>query len=498
MINVADLSPDVSALLAKAHDQCDKGLWPQARLSLEDLYRCGHRPGFIAQQLGDVCGNEGDNDDSIAWHRKAIAHDPTRYRSYENLIFMLDARSDTTLASATAARQAWWHQFGAPAYAKRQPHTNAPIPHRRLRVGYVGGDFNFHSAAIAWTAVVSQHSPAIETVIYSTLQPERYDRRTARWQEQFGDHFVDVSKLSAHELAQYLQLDQVDILVDLSGYTQNNRLLTFAYAPAPIRIQAWGYVTGTASPTMTHLFADPIVCPASMRADMAEAVVDLPALLTYLAPSMATGYPVDIPPPLPLPCFTGPPTFSVFQRAIKVTDECLSIWRIILEQLPAASIMFKGGDYTPTHRQRIAEGLGACQARITFDVTTGHYAHQLWYQQVDLSLDPWPQTGGVSTLEALWNGVPCVTLLGDRMIQRTSASFLTTLGLGDLVAHTKQEYIQKAIQFVTRDRARLADWRQRLRMMLETSPIIHGYKEAVELAYRQLWHEWCETQRSAA
>jgi predicted O-linked N-acetylglucosamine transferase (SPINDLY family) len=363
-------------------------------------------------------------------------------------------------------------------------------------VGYVSGDFNFHSAAIAWTNIVSNHTSRIEPVLYSTLEPHRYDNRTRLWQEAFGNHFIDVSAQSAHELALTIHRDQVDILVDLSGYTNNNRLMTFAYAPAPIRIQAWGYVQGTASPMFTHLFADPVVATPEIRAQLSETVVDLPTILSYLPPSKASGDHMDYPGPTPLPCLTKPPVFCVFQRASKITDDCIATWRTILEVLHDATILFKGSDYTPRIRSRIADGFGDTRGRISFDFHTSHSEHMLWYQDADLALDPWPQTGGVSTLEGFWMHMPCVTLLGERMIQRTSASFLTVLGLEDFIAKNHEEYVRKVVSFVTMDSARLNAVRQTLREKFAASPIIAGYVGHVEDAYRKLWREHCLKETS--
>src|SRR5678816_4561526 len=132
--------------------------------------------------------------------------------------------------------------------------------------------------------------------------------------------------------------------------------------------------------------------------------------------------------------------------------------------------------------------------QLLFQYNTGHLEHLLWYQECDLGLDPWPQTGGVSTLEGLWMGVPCVTLLGDRVIQRTSASFFTTLGIPEFIATTEAEYIEQAVAFVTTRRDELAAIRPTLRERLRTSPIMAGYREKVEIIYRTLWRQWCENK----
>jgi len=486
------LGDDLPALVDQAQGYCDKGLWAFARQTLEHLFALGHDPAKTAQHLGDVCGAEGDATEAIRWHRVALGIDPQRYASQEHLIFLLDAMGDTTEADARHVRRDWWERFGAAAYARRLPHTNWAHPEKRLRIGYVGGDFNFHSAAIAFVNVITNHSDAFQPIFYSTLEPWRYDHRTKLWRERYGAAFVDASPMSASLLANTIRADEIDILVDLAGFTGNNRLLTFAEAPAPIRIQAWGYVLGTQSPALTHLFADPVVASPAIRAQLTEQVVDLPCVLSYWPRP-------DLPDVNRLPCLDAPPVFSVFQRGQKITPAACAVWAEILRRVPDATIIFKGGDYTPLRREVIADAFDGCRGRVSLDFQMGHHDHMLSYQHVDLALDTWPQTGGVSTLEAAWMGVPTVTLIGERMIQRASASILTAMGAArGFVATTEADYIEKAVEWVTTGRVRLSAVRAGLRDMLQLSPIMTGYVQAVEKQYRTLWREWCQSQNKEA
>jgi len=372
----------------------------------------------------------------------------------------------------------------------RQPCTNDRDPERVLRVGYVSGDFKWHSAAFAFAAIITGHTESIEPFYYSTLEPAKYDDLTRQWQAGYAHTFRDVSTLTAVELLHLIRKDAIDILVDLAGWTGNNRLLTFAARPAPIQIQAWGYVLGTGCPAMDVVFADPIVASSDIRAQLTERVVDLPALLSYFPRP-------DLPEPSPLPCLsTETIVFGVFNRAVKVNTECVRVWRTILERLPQATIRFQGFDYTPYVQEKIRQTLGAYGDRVSFSVGETDRAHKLAYQAIDLCLDPWPQTGGISTLDALWMGIPTVTLLGERMIQRASASLLTVLGLEEFITTSPEAYISCAVAAVTTHRTELAAIRSGLRQGLRTSPIIVGYGDAVEAAYRTLWREWCTNKLS--
>lgn len=481
----------IDRLVLEAAQWAQQGQWPKTREVLLQIYALGYKPGMTAQHIGDAWMNEGQNLEAIRWHRTALDHDPRLYQAQEHLIFLLDAQQESTDADTYAERRNWWRLYGEPAYALRQPYRGFVHPEKRLRVGYVSGDFNFHSAAIAFVPVVTKHSSAIEPFFFSTLEPARYDHRTQLWQEWYGDHFVDCHAMSAGMLAEMIRVNTIDLLVDLSGYTGNNRLVTFAMKPAPIQIQAWGYVLGTASPAIDVIFADPIVATPQIRANLHERVVDLPALLSYLPRP-------DLPEANALPCETTAPLFSVFMRAMKVTSDAIATWREILLRVPDATIMFKGPDYSPARRTWIADQFGDCRTRISFDFQTDHREHMLWYQSIDLALDTWPQTGGVSTLEALWMGVPTVTLIGDRMIQRASASFLTLLGLEDFIAHDRAAYVENAVQCVTTGRDRLAQVRRETRARMVESPIMNGYVDAVETQYRALWREYCAAQEKAA
>jgi predicted O-linked N-acetylglucosamine transferase (SPINDLY family) len=490
----AMVHPPAPTLVAETEDLCRQSQWAQAQANLKRLMKLPHVPGGYTQAqchhgLADCAMNLGRAGIAIRHYQEALRCDPSIRMAHENLIFLLDAQPWTTDKEAQKARDAWWRHIGAPVYANRQPHTNTPDPEKRLRVGYVSADFRFHSAGIAFIAVVTQHTPQIEPVLYSTLPVSLYDHVTKRdWKERFGPAFVDVSTFTPEYFAQIVREDQIDILVDLSGYTAGNRLFSFAHKPAPIQATAWGYATGAGWPAMDVLFADPVVATPAMRARLPERVVDLPCVISFFPRT-------DLPEANPLPCLTDGPTFGVFQRAMKINEDTLRVWKKILQQVPESTILFKGQDYTPAVREWIVSHLKTVQRQVSFGAGGSHQDHQHWYQQVDLSLDPWPQTGGVSTMEACWMGVPCVTLVSERVIQRTSASILTLLGLPDLITSHPKQYIQTAVAMVTTKREQLAEIRKTLRDRMKASPILTGYRDAVETQYRSLWREWCANQQ---
>lgn len=468
----------------------DLRLWNLARTYLTQAFHGGYTPAQVARDIASVEMEAGCPQAAIEWYRRSLAIDPTHAWSHEHLIFLLDAQRDSTDALANVERRAYFEQFGKAAYDQRQPHTNLPDPEKRIRVGYVSADWIHHSAATAFASVLSNHSAQIEPVFYSTLAPNRYDRVTKEsWQAAFPRQFIDVHQMTPEWLAKVIREDAIDVLVDLSGYTEGNRLATFAHKPAPIQIQAWGYVLGTQSPVIDVIFADAVVASDAVKARLTERVYELPSILSFLP---RTDLPEE---PSPLPCLERPPVFGVFQRAMKTNAETWRVWRSLLESVPGSTIIFKAPDYTNGMRDQIVEAFGPLRSRISFIYSTGHREHLLCYQDIDLALDPWPQTGGVSTLEALWMGVPTVTLLGDRMIQRASASFLTTLDMADCITTSPNHYIERAAELVTTQRERLVEIRQTARTRMQASPICTGYVDAVEQAYRTLWREWCAAHK---
>lgn len=477
---VSHLSTD--ELKQQAQDAYDHQDFQHAKQALIALYERGYERATMAGYLGRIHADCLHPHEAIYWYRTALALGPSRRLDHEHIIYLRDSLPETTEADEQGERRAYFEACGRPVYERRVPVTVDRDPERPLRVGYVSGDWNFHSAAMAFSAVLTQHSPQIVPTIYSTLPAQNYDKSTEEWTRCYRDRFVDVAGLNPSQLAAVIRHDAIDVLVDLSGFTHKSRLATFAARPAPIQIQAWGYVLGTASPAIDYIFADPIVATAALRAT--GKIVELPSILGYLPKP-------DLPEPGPLPCLTMPPRFIVPQRVSKINDATCRVWAEILRRVPDASLTFKGPNYISSKRVEIVEQMSDVRHQLVFQDGINHGDHLRQYPHYDLSLDPWPQTGGVSSLEALWMGVPMVTLYGERMISRTTASFLINCGMPEAVAYSEQEYIDQAVALVTTERDRLAGWRATARERLRASPIMTGYVEAVEAAYRHVWRTYC-------
>jgi predicted O-linked N-acetylglucosamine transferase (SPINDLY family) len=431
----------------------------------------------------------GRMDDAAGAWRRAMELCPDSPVAHSGLIFLLDLLPDA-IEDAWTERQRWNARFGQRWRTEPLAHLNVPNPNRRLRVGYVSADFYQHSAALAFMPILRSHDRTkVEVVCYSGVVAP--DALTAEAQA-LADLWRHVPAVKDDQLTAQILADGIDILVDLSGHSAGNRLTVFARKPAPVQVTAWGYAAGTGLDAIDAFLADPVMVPAERRGQFAEEVIDLPCILCFEPPK-------DAPPVGPLPAAaSGVVTFGSFHRLPRLSDAVLDIWARIVAAVPDSRMMLKApGLDAPGNQARIVQAFaqhGVAVERLTILGGTPRQEHLAAHQQVDIQLDTFPQSGGITTLEGLTMGLPAVTLLGRSVGDRTSASFLTVLGLHDLVAETPEAYVATACRLAG-DLPWLAEQRATLRDRLLASPIgdARVYTRAVEDVYRSLWRRWCAT-----
>lgn len=464
----------------------DKGDYDACEPIVRDLIKQGMGRALTYDALGSCIQYSGRMGDAIKYFRKALEVDPDYVQARDRIIMILDALPETTPEQAARERALWWKRHGVTAYAHRRPPLGDRNPDRPIRVGYVSADFQFHSAASVFHRVVTQHSEQIQPFLYSSTKHNKWDQITNTYRAMPG--WRDVVDWPDLLLVDKIRDDKIDILVDLSSFTADNRLPAFAYKPAPIQITGFGYALATGFPCFDGVLTDRVVTPPGTSEG--DDPVYIPCVISYerqLNPDGTEGYP----PANPLPCLTERPTFGVFQRSLKINTRTIALWRRILERLPEARLILKSV-YSPKFQAWVREEFGAQAAQLEIrPVATSSYAHKLAYGEVDLCLDPFPQTAGVSGCDALYMGVPMVTLMGSRAIQRTSGSLLTNVGLTGFMANSGDEYVDLAVSWVTDRKHELAGIRHDLRDRFLASPICAGYTEAVEAAYRHCWREYC-------
>ena len=444
--------------------------------------------------IGIVLAARGDLASGIASLRRAIALKPDSPDFHSNLIMMLGFDSRAGNQEQFAERRCWQQRHVNPLPAGAPRHDNSKDADRRLRIGYVSADFRQHSAAYAFGPMLLYYDrERFEVSCYSNSNQE--DAFTKRYQATV-DHWRNICGVPDTEAEKLVREDSIDVLVDLSGHTVGNRLLLFARKPAPVQVTAWGGVTGTGLDAMDYIFADAVMIPEQIHRYFSEEVVFLPCPLTYMPQA-------ELPPVACLPASErGFVTFGYFNNYMKLSTQALAAWAKLLRSVPSSRLLFKAREFGhPQPRDRVLQAFAAAEVapeRLSFLGVSSWHQHLGAHSEVDIVLDPFPNVGGISTLEALSMGTPVVTLKGETPVNRISASILTVVGLEDWVADTPDQYLSIACER-SRDLPSLAQLRATLRSRLTASPAGNprDYVRAVEGTYRRMWRRWCEGEQRA-
>jgi predicted O-linked N-acetylglucosamine transferase (SPINDLY family) len=376
----------------------------------------------------------------------------------------------------------------APLRTRWPVHDNSRKPDRRLRLGFVSGDFRWHAVAIFFEPILERLAtlPRYELYGYSTNAVQ--DEVTKRMRTHF-DHWSMVEQLLDHELAAKIRRDRIDILVDLSGHTALNRLAAFAHKPAPIQISWLGYPGSTGLEAMDYYFADAHWLPPGEYDELfTEKLVYLPDRWSYA--------PRDPSPDVaPLPALRADHfTFASFHQLRKLNVETIRLWAEVLIAVPDARLMLVGLR-TDDHQEWLTaqfERYGVAEARLSFHRHSEFSEYLDLHGRVDVSLDAQPYCGGTTTMHALWMGVPTLTLLGGTTPGRAGAGIAQSVGLEAFVARSCEEFVAKA-KFWATHRAELADLRMGLRARVRDSQGGHpGLMAAhIDRALRHVWRRWC-------
>jgi predicted O-linked N-acetylglucosamine transferase (SPINDLY family) len=436
-------------------------------------------------QLGQCHALQADTDFAIACFDRALCIDPDYETALTNRIFTLDFSTKGDASRHQAARAEWWRAIGSKEAGRAAlVHANDRDPDRKLVVGYVSAEFKRRSAAYTYRPVIENCNKAqFEVVCYSNSPTTDDVTETFR---QFADRWHDVSQWSDDQLVDCIQRDSIDILIDLSGHGDGNRLRVFARKPAPVQLTAWGHATGTGLPTIDYLFSDPVAIPGEVRHHYAEQIYDLPCLIAVEPPPNNTRS------NLPPVSQNGFLTYGVFNRVSKFSDEAIAVWSNILSADPASRLIVKDqlldDAETCSHLLGRFAANGVDRNRISLRGTTDREIHLAAFSEVDICLDPFPHGGGVSTWEALHMGVPVVAKLGNSPASRASGAILSAIGLTDWVATNDSGYFEIARRPT---RTQLEALRRDLPSLIDRRCGPLSYTKAVEDAYREMWRRYC-------
>ena len=418
-------------------------------------------------------GYRGDN---AQWSR-------LRFETHSNLLFALNYLPGIDPRSVFDEHRQWSNN-----YSNNFPEPvfeNKPDPGRKLRIGYVSPDFRRHSVAFFMQPVLANHNlERVETFCYADVANP----------DTVTEHLKSLASNWRNINGQFEQVrqDRIDILVDLAGHTTNNRLLAFARRAAPVQVTYLGYPNTTGLSMMDYRLTDAIADPEDNDPLSTEKLVRLPD--SFLCFAQPLGSPGVKPAPV---LETGTVTFGSFNALAKVNSVLVAAWVNIVKAIPGSRLLIKSPGFTDVHtRKRILSLFN--NSGVTTDSielvswVPGYREHLDLYGKIDIALDTFPYNGTTTTCEALWMGVPVVTLAESHHAGRVGASILNALGLQRYIAQTVDNYVEIAVDLAN-DPGRFSQLRYEMRKTMVDSPLCDETRfiRKLEDAYREMWGTWC-------
>jgi protein O-GlcNAc transferase len=442
------------------------------------------------KSLGDLLLELGRLAEAEESYRRALEIHPDDARARGSLLFSLNFQDRPPELCTEEARR--YGRTLSAQISERFSTWSCTRRPERLRVGLVSGDLREHVVGFFLEGVLAQLDPArIELFAYPTVPKtdaltERLRPCFAAWRPLVG--------LSDEAAARLIHADGVHVLIDLAGHTDHHRLPVFAWKPAPVQASWLGYFATTGMAEMDWYLADEVGVPAAHRAHFTERVWYLPETRLCFTPPKTQG------PTAPLPALQrGFVCFGSFQKLAKINDAVLRAWARILAACPGARLRVQNDSLSDTQaaaafRERLrAQGIDPTRVELHGSMPRQDYLAA--HAEVDILLDTFPFPGGTTTCEALWMGVPTMTLAGETLIARQGASLLTAAGLPDWIAKDEDDYVAKALAYAA-DLEGLARLRAGLRAQVAASPLFDAARFArhLEEALWGMWHEWAERE----
>lgn len=442
--------------------------------------------------LAIVLMDEARIDDALAAGEESLRLDPDNPSMMSDQFLCLQYQHGVTAARLAEQHKRWEQRFGAPLRAEWKPHANSKDQDRPLRVGLVSGDFARHPVGqLIVRGLEVLRDSDIQFVCYANQF--RRDDMTDRIQAA-AHRWHDVWPLTDEQLGHQVRSDGIDILIDLAGHTGGNRLPIFARRPAPVQVTWLGYAGTTGLSAMDWLITDAFHLPPEFEEHCTQRVIRM------AGPHIIFEPPAEAPEVGPLPADrNGYVTFGCFNNPAKLNEHVIGLQATLLNRIPDSRLILKyRGLDDPSVRQRIGDifqGHGIDPERFELRGKSPFDEMLAQYNEIDLGLDPFPFNGGMTTLLSLWMGVPVVTQWGQTVAGRQTASFLSHIGMTDLIANDVDGYVEIVAQLASNP-ARLTELRMSLRDRVSHSPICNArsFAEVLQTTLRRVWSEWCQSE----
>ncbi|WP_019904256.1 tetratricopeptide repeat protein [Methylobacterium sp. 77] len=454
-------------------------------------------PGFVGAyiNLGSSLKSLGHLPEAIDSFDRALALDPSNMAAHSNRLFAKLYAEGVSAVDYAADARAFGLRFAEP-FLRRRPFANDRNLERRLRIGFVSGDLYTHAVA-RFIEPFLRHLDRTRLDVRAYMTRAKEDEISASLRTLF-DGWHNVSGMSDDAVADLIEADAIDILVDLSGHSAGHRLAVFARKPAPVQVTWIGHPATTGLRAIDYRLTDRVHDrPGLSEAMHTEALWRLPGVsATY----QLRGDPPEVRGRAPFED-NGYVTFGVLNRFEKISDRALQTWAGMLHALPDARLFMVIADVgepdilTEVEERLAKAGLPLDRVRLHPRVSTGYFA---LYHEIDIALDSFPYNGGTTSCDTLYMGVPFVTLRGDSAVASAGAAVLTAVGLEELVAETPEAYAACALD-LARDPDRLRDLRAGLRARMLASPLMDHARLAADIgdAFRAMWRRWVDDNRSA-
>jgi predicted O-linked N-acetylglucosamine transferase (SPINDLY family) len=443
--------------------------------------------------LGNAFKDQGDLDEALVAFRTALELNPSFDEAHSNLLSCLYYHPSCDRQTIFAEHRKWNAQHAVPLSPTANLHGNAAIPEKRIRLGLVSHNFRRHPVGyLALSSLEALNTEAVELYCYADIihgddLTERFREAAHTWRSTVG--------MSDENIAALIGGDEIDILVDMSGHGTGSRLLVFAHRPAPVQVKWVGCQNNTTGmDAIDYFISDSVETPAHHEPWYTEEIVRLPdSYVCYEPPHYA-------PAVAPLPAISnGHITFGCFNNLTKVNRQAVALWSRLLKGAPASRLILKAKQLNDAavraRYQAMFAAHGIAPERLDLLGYSLHAELLAHYSDVDIALCPIPYSGCLTTCEALWMGVPVVTMPGEIFAHRHSASFLGTVGLTDWLATTPEQYLQIAERHCG-DLDGLAALRAGLRERVRRSPLCDAPRFAgnLEAAFRRMWRHWCDSK----
>jgi predicted O-linked N-acetylglucosamine transferase (SPINDLY family) len=487
--------------LLQEHDQLD-----EAVAAYQNALAIRPESADAFDHWGTALKDRGELDSALDHYRRAMALLPGKAAYHSHLVYLLHFHPGFGAKQIREELAKWNERHARPLGISIPRHSNPREPSRRLKVGYVSTDFRQHVIGRNLLPLFRHHDHAqFEIFCYASLPDS--DALTSEFQK-CADQWRDVARLSDEDLAAQIREDGVDVLVDLSQHLAHHRLLAFARRPAPVQVSFAGYPGGTGVEAIEYRISDrwlegnaergvrdveleglaiphsALRIPHSDRVCLLDSFWCFDPLEEHLEinelPAVRTGY----------------VTFGCLNNFCKINGPLIALWTRILAEVSESRLRL----LAPRGQCREAflaslEARGIDRKRVEFMTKAPRSQYLTGYHGIDLVLDTFPYNGHSTSLDALWMGVPVVSLAGEHPVSRAGLSQMSNLGMPDLVTSSPDEYVRISVE-LARDLPRLAELRRTLRPRMEASILMDAprFTRNIEAAYRRMWQRWCESQ----